>query len=52
MELKPKSRDEIAREKLLKPGIYNFEVMCAEETTSRAGNAMIKLKVRVFHDGG
>ena len=52
MEIKPKSRDEIAREKLLKPGIYDFEVMWAEETTSRAGNAMIKLKVRVFHDGG
>ena len=52
MEIKPKSREEIAREKLLKPGIYDFEVMRAEETTSRAGNAMIKLKVRVFHDGG
>lgn len=52
MEFKTKSREEIAREKLLKPGIYDFEVMRAEETTSRAGNAMIKLKVRVFHDGG
>lgn len=63
MEIKPKSRDEIEkdaderkremnRKSLLKPGIYDFEVMLAEETTSRAGNAMIKLKVRVFHDGG
>lgn len=63
MEIKPKSRDEIEkdaderkremnRKSLLKPGIYDFEVMRAEETTSRAGNAMIKLKVRVFHDGG
>lgn len=52
MKFKPKSREEIAREKLLKPGIYDFEVMRAEETTSRAGNAMIKLKLRVFHDGG
>ena len=53
MEIKPKSREEIAREKLLKPGIYDFEVMRAEETTSKkSGNAMVKIKIRVFHDGG
>ena len=53
MEFKPKSREEIAREKLLKPGIYDGEVMRAEETTSKSsGNPMIKLKVRIFHDGG
>jgi hypothetical protein len=45
MEIKPKS--------LLKPGIYDGEVMRAEETTSKSsGNPMIKLKVRIFHDGG
>lgn len=63
MEFKPKSREEIEkdaderkremnRKSLLKPGIYDFEVMRTEETTSKAGNAMIKLKIRVFHDGG
>ena len=53
MEIKPKSREEIAREKLLKPGIYDFEVMRAEETTSKSsGNPMVKVKIRVFHDGG
>ena len=53
MEIKPKSREEIAREKLLKPGIYDFEVMRAEETTSKSsGNPMVKIKIRVFHDGG
>ena len=53
MEFKPKSREEIAKEKLLKPGIYDFEVMRAEETTSKSsGNPMIKLKLRIFHDGG
>ena len=31
MEIKPKSREEIAREKLLKPGTYDFEVMRAED---------------------
>jgi hypothetical protein len=64
MEIKPKSRDEIEkdaderkremnRKSLLKPGIYDGEVMRAEETTSKSsGNPMIKLKVRIFHDGG
>ena len=53
MEIKPKSREEIARWKLLKPGIYDFEVMRAEETTSKSsGNPMVKIKIRVFHDGG
>ena len=53
MEIKPKSREEIAREKLLKTGIYDFEVMWAEETTSKkSGNPMVKIKIRVFHDGG
>jgi len=63
MEFKPKSREEIEkdaderkremnRKSLLKPGIYDFEVMRAEEATSRAGNPMIKIKLRIFHDGG
>lgn len=64
MEIKPKSREEIEkdaderkkemnRKSLLKPGIYDGEVMRAEETTSKSsGNPMIKLKVRIFHDGG
>lgn len=64
MEFKPKSREEIAkdaderkkemnRKGLLKSGIYDGEVMRAEETTSKSsGNQMIKLKVRIFHDGG
>lgn len=69
MEIKPKSREEIAKEaddrkkemnkkNLLKPGIYDGEVMWAEETTSKkkpdgsGGNKMFKLKHRIFHDGG
>ena len=63
MKITPKVREEVEKEaaarkkemnekNLLKRGIYDFEVMSAEETTSRAGNAMIKLKIRVFHDGG
>jgi hypothetical protein len=63
MEFKPKSREEIEkdaderkremnRKSLLKPGIYDFEVMRAEDQMSSKGNKMIKLKLRVFHDGG
>ena len=69
MEFKPKSREEIEkdaderkremnRKSLLKPGIYDGEVMWAEETISKkkpdgsGGNKMFKLNVRIFHDGG
>ena len=52
MQFNSKSRDELARESLTPPGEYDFEIMRAEETTSKAGNAMIKLKLRVFVENG
>lgn len=52
MEFKPNSREELARANLTEPGTYDFEVMSAVETTSKAGNEMIKLKLRVFVGGG
>ena len=55
MGLKPyteadEKRDrEIARKKwLLEPGVYDFEVTMAEDTTSKKGNPMIALTLRVF----
>jgi hypothetical protein len=33
------------------PGIYEVEIISAEEKTSRAGNDMIVLKVQVLQDG-
>lgn len=52
MQFNSKSREELARESLTPPGEYDFEIMRAEETTSKKGNEMIKLKLRVFVDGG
>ena len=52
MQFNSKSREELARESLTPPGEYDFEIMRAEETTSKAGNAMIKLKLRVFVENG
>lgn len=52
MQFNTKSRDELARESLTPPGEYDFEIMRAEEATSKKGNHMIKLKLRVFVQGG
>ena len=52
MQFNSKSRDELARESLTPPGEYDFEIMRAEETTSKKGNEMIKLKLRVFVENG
>ena len=52
MNFESKSRDELAKANLLPAGTYDFEVMSAAETTSKAGNPMIKLKLRVFVDSG
>ena len=52
MQFNSKSREELARESLTPPGEYDFEIMRAEETTSKKGNEMIKLKLRVFVENG
>lgn len=52
MQFNSKSREELARESLTPPGEYDFEIISAEETTSKKGNEMIKLKLRVFVENG
>lgn len=52
MKFTPKSEQEIAEENLLTPGVYGFEIVDAEDTTSKAGNDMIKLTVHVFAEDG
>ena len=52
MDFKPKSRDELARESLLPDGVYDFEVISAEDAVSKSGNDMIKLKLAVFRPDG
>lgn len=49
MQITPKTPEEIAMDGLLPAGTYPFEVIDAEEKTSKSGNQMIVLKTRVFH---
>lgn len=37
---------------LFPAGIYDFQVVAAEEQTSRSGNEMVKLTLHVFNDAG
>ena len=53
MKFQPKTEEQLQRESLLEPGIYDFEVQSAEDTTSSAGNDMIATTLKVFRpDGG
>lgn len=53
MRVTPKTEAEIQEENCLPAGTYDFEIIEAEETTSKNGNEMIALKLRVFKpDGG
>lgn len=52
MKFQARSKEELAGKDLLPAGWYDFEVMSAEETTSKAGNEMIKVKLRVFNPKG
>jgi hypothetical protein len=52
MRFEPKTEKEIADSKLLKAGIYNFEVTKASDDTSNAGNDMIVLELDVWNGNG
>ena len=52
MNFTPKSEEEIQSANLLQPGIYNFLVSKAEDTTSKSGNEMIKLTLTVWDNNG
>lgn len=52
MRFTPKSEKEINEEKLLPEGEYPFEISGAVNHTSAAGNASIKLTVRVYKPNG
>jgi hypothetical protein len=53
MKFQPKTEKEIAEEGLIPAGtICDFEVLEAEEKTSRAGNAMIALQLKVWRPNG
>jgi Protein of unknown function (DUF669) len=52
MQFQAKSEQEIAESRLLPKGEYDFEILDAEEKTSKAANSMIVLKVRVSNGNG
>lgn len=52
MQFKPKTENDIKRERLLPAGEYDFTIMEAAEAVSKAGNPMLKLKLHVFDSNG
>ncbi len=48
MEFEPKTEREIRDAMVLTPGVYDFEIVKAEEKVSKKGNAMIELTLSVF----
>lgn len=52
MQFAPKSEQELKSENLFAEGDYDFEVLEAEETRSKKGNDMIKLKLNVLDRSG
>ncbi len=52
MRFQPKSEESIQEERLMAAGEYDFEVNSAEDTTSKNGNEMIKLELRIWDDQG
>ena len=52
MNFKPRTEQEIADTRLMKRGVYDFEVLEACEKVSRAGHPMIELKIRVSDGSG
>lgn len=52
MRFEPKTATEIDEAGLLEPGLYDFEVVEAEDKTSKAGNDMVELGLRVENGDG
>lgn len=52
MQFKPKSEKDLAADGLWPNQIVDFEVLEAEDTESRAGDPMVKMKIKVFNEQG
>lgn len=48
MKFQSKTEEEIAKERLIPDGIYQFEVLDAKDAVSKAGNDMIALNLQIF----
>lgn len=49
MRFTPKTEKELNEANLWEKGIYAFEILEAEETTSKTGKDMIKMKVKIYN---
>lgn len=52
MRFKPQTEQEIQAMSLIEAGTYPFEVLEAEDTKSKSGNEMIKVKLRIWDNMG
>lgn len=52
MKFTPKTEEQIIKEQMPPEGWWECEVVKAEDTSSKAGNPMMKLHLRIFTDGG
>jgi hypothetical protein len=56
MKVTPKTAEEIEKEQVsrgpLRPGIYDFEVLEAEDKVSKSDNEMIAIEIKVFDGEG
>ncbi len=48
MTFKPRSEEEVKAAMLAPKGDYDFQVLEAEDTVSKSGNAMIKINIGIF----
>lgn len=52
MRYSPKSEQELQEQNLILKGIYQFQVIESEDTVSKAGNEMIKLRLKLWDNEG
>lgn len=52
MRFQPKTEKEVAEAGLLPNGVYDFEVIDANEKQSKKGNDMVELKIRLYDAEG
>lgn len=52
MRFTPKTETQIIDERLLPPGVYDFEVIHSEDKVSKKGNDMIHVGLRVYRTDG
>lgn len=52
LKFTPKTEEEVKSAGMFDPGVYDFEIVKAEDQTSKAGNDMVKIVLKVFHQNG